>query len=84
MAKYRISYMSYPDCPAATEHSREQAESGFYMCGFAGFATLGILFWYILALVALFTELNYINFIEAFGALIGWRCSICIFTYYVM
>lgn len=80
VARYRIAYTSYPNCPEATEYSRSRAVSYFTLGGFTILIIIASAVWFIIATGALFSGKNYIQFLQSFFSL-NLSAALALYTF---
>ena len=70
MAKYSVYYTSYSSSEEATTYSKDRAVFGFYIGGMINIADIGSVFYYIIGVLYLFGEFNYIEYLKSLGLLL--------------
>ena len=70
MAKYKISYTSYPSSAEATSYSQSRAMTGFYFGGMINLMIICSVVYYIFCVVGLFDGFDVIDYLKALGIII--------------
>lgn len=63
MARYRYTYKSFPNCPEATEYSKERESSGVSLTIFAGWISLAAVLCFVTITFDFFESYNWVDFL---------------------